>query len=371
MSSLPRQALWRWQRRVPRHLARWLLAGAAVLAAAMLAATWRWSQQTAPVTQPSLAILPFRDLGGGGADGEWLGEGLAAAVSAQLADVRGVRVFPAWSTLEAVEKGADAMRVAKLLGADMVLSGSVQRAGGDLRVIFALLAAPAGNQVAGGSVTAPAGSLFAAQDELAGEVLAALDLQTAPLPADDSGLPRPEQQDRYLQALGLLQRYDQAASVDGAIRLLEALAREAPESPLVHAALGRAFLHRLVTTRDPSWAPLARSYCERARQLAPRRPEVEVTLAQLALRTGEPARAVPLLRHALSVQPANSEAMLALAQAWDALGDGPAAEEAFRRLLGAAARLLGRLQQARRLLLPARALRRSGEDVQARHRAQP
>ncbi|HXT51824.1 MAG TPA: tetratricopeptide repeat protein, partial [Thermoanaerobaculia bacterium] len=117
------------------------------------------------------------------------------------------------------------------------------------------------------------------------------------------------------------------------IALLEALAREAPESPLVHAALGRAFLQRLVTTRDASWAPLARSYCERARQLAPRRPEVEVTLAQLAIRTGDPGRAVPLLRHALSVQPANSEAMLALAQAWDAMGDGPAAEEAFRRLL--------------------------------------
>src|SRR4029079_14044398 len=87
--------------------------------------------------------------------------------------------FPAWSTLEGVEKGADAMRVAKLLGADMVLSGSVQRAGGDLRVIFALIAPPAGNQVAGAAVTAPAGSLFSAQDELAGEVLAALDLPTA------------------------------------------------------------------------------------------------------------------------------------------------------------------------------------------------
>jgi serine/threonine-protein kinase len=86
-------------------------------------------------------------------------------------------------------------------------------------------------------------------------------------------------------------------------------------------------------TRDPSWAALARSYCERARQLAPRRPEVEVTLAQLAIRTGEADRAIPLLRHALAVQPGNSEALLALAQAWDGAGDPVRAEEAYQRLI--------------------------------------
>ncbi|HEV8241735.1 MAG TPA: protein kinase [Thermoanaerobaculia bacterium] len=331
VSSAPRQALWRLQHVAPRRVALWLIAGAAVLAAG-LGTTWWWRRQPAPAPPPSLAILPFRNLGGG-ENAQWLGEGLAAAVSAQLADVRGVRVFPTSSTIEAVEKGADAMRVAKLLGADMVLSGSVQRAGGDLRVIFALIAAPVGNQVAGGTVTAPAGSLFAAQDELAGEVVAALGLPTAAPPTDDTGLPRPEQQDRYLKALGLLQRYDQAASVDAAITQLESLARDAPDSPLVHAALGRAFLGRLKLTRDSSWAPLAKSYCERARQLAPHRPEVELTLAQLALASGEPRKAVPLLRHALSVQPGNSDAMLTLAQAFDGLGETASAEETYRRLL--------------------------------------
>src|SRR5262249_38835832 len=150
--------------------------------------------------------------------------------------------------------------------------------------------------------TAPAGSLFGAQDELAGEVLAALELAAPHPPADDSGLPRPEQQDRYLKALGLLQRYDQASSVDAAVTLLEGLAKETPESPLVHAALARAFLDRLTLTRDPSWAALARSYGERARQLAPRRPEVELILGQLAIRTGDPRRAIPLLRHVLGEQ---------------------------------------------------------------------
>src|SRR6185503_7753760 len=128
-------------------------------------------------------------------------------------------------------------------------------------------------------------------------------------------------------------RRHRRGAVGAADALLEALAKEAPDSPLVHAALGRAFLRRFTLTHEASWAPLARSYCERARQLAPHRPEVELTLAQLAIATGEPAKAVPLLRHALSAQPGNSEAMLALAQAHDAMGDTAAAEDTYRRLL--------------------------------------
>jgi Flp pilus assembly protein TadD len=56
-------------------------------------------------------------------------------------------------------------------------------------------------------------------------------------------------------------------------------------------------------------------------------------MAQLALRTGEAPKAIPLLRHALAVQPGNSEALLAMAQAWDAVGDPARAEDAYRRLI--------------------------------------
>ncbi|HEV8631187.1 MAG TPA: protein kinase [Thermoanaerobaculia bacterium] len=322
---------WGWVRSRTGLLAGGLL----VVIGAAAASSWHAHQRDARLSAaiPSIAILPFRDLGSGGRDRQWLGEGLAAAVSAQLLEVDGMRVFPAWTTLEAVQKGADPMRVAKALGANLVLSGSVQSAGSELRVIYTLLQAPAGSQLAGGIVTAPEGSLFAVQDDLAQQVLGALDLARPQGAPDDGGLPRPAQQDHYLQALGLLQRYDQSASIDQAVKLLEGLAKEAPESPLVHAALGRAFLHRLTMTRDPSGAALARAYCERARQLAPRRPEVEVTLAQLAIRTGEADRAIPLLRHALAVQPGNSEALLALAQAWDGAGDPVRAEEAYQRLI--------------------------------------
>ena len=324
----------------PRHFAPRVsrrAAAAAVIAVVALAAgaggvAWWRHRETPASLLPSLAILPFRELGAGGGDEQWLGEGLAAAVSAQLADVDGVRVFPAWSTLEAVEKGADPMRVAKLLGADLVLSGTVQSAGREVRVTFALLEAPGGSQRAGGTVTAAAGSLFAAQDELAGEVLSALDL-AEPRLRDNGGLPQPGQQDRYLEALGLLQRADDKAAGEKAVAILEQLAREAPSSPLVYSALGRAFLDRFTMTDDASWATLAASYCERARQIAPHRPEVELTLAQLATLTGKPQRALTLLRHVLALQPANSDALRALGSAFEAAGDAPAAEEAYRRVV--------------------------------------
>jgi TolB-like protein len=153
--SVPRRS--RRRGRPSRRAVRWAVAsGLALLLAAAAGAAWWWRREPPGIAPPSIAIMPFRSLGGGDEE-RWLGEGLSAALSARLADVDDMRVFPAWSTLEAVEQGADAMRVAKLLGADMVLGGTVQHAGSDVRVIFTLLAAPAGNQLAAGTVTASAG----------------------------------------------------------------------------------------------------------------------------------------------------------------------------------------------------------------------
>jgi Flp pilus assembly protein TadD len=184
-------------------------------------------------------------------------------------------------------------------------------------------------------VTSEAGSLFAAQDELAGEVLAGPRPRRATATPTTRAFRGPTSRIRYLRALGLLQRYDKSDSIGRrGDDCSSSSPRKRPKSPLVHAALGRAFLRRYTLTRDPSWAPLARSVL-RARAAAARRvgPRSEVTLAQLATLTGEAPRAVALLRHVLSVQPGNSEALLALAQALDAGGDAGAAEEAYRRLI--------------------------------------
>ncbi|MGH9365835.1 MAG: tetratricopeptide repeat protein, partial [Thermoanaerobaculia bacterium] len=175
---------------------------------------------------------------------------------------------------------------------------------------------------------------FAMQDRLTDSVAAALKLPrgTSRTPTP-SGLDTASEQERYLQAIGLLQRYDKPASVDAAIGLLQGLAAEAPSSPLVQAALGRTYLFKFNDTRESRWVELAESSCSRAQQLNPEFPEVDVTLGELRIRTGKAAEAILSFQRAIAAQPNNFDALLGLARAQDASAKAGEAEATYRRAI--------------------------------------
>ena len=70
----------------------------------------------------------------------------------------------------------------------------------------------------------------------------ALEIETATIPSPDGERPDPAALEHYVQALGYLQRYENEASVDGAIQILEKLARADARDARVAAALGGAYL---------------------------------------------------------------------------------------------------------------------------------
>jgi tetratricopeptide (TPR) repeat protein len=235
----------------------------------------------------------------------------------------------------AAEKQSDPYRVAASVGASIVVSGSFQRAENRIRITFAILNAIEKRQIAVDQVTGPASDLFALQDEVADRVAGKLKLPARPggETASASGLKTASQQERYMQALGSLQRYDKSASVDEAIGLLKPLAAEEPGSALVAAALGRAYLFKFNLTREESWAEEARSTSARAALLDATLPEVDITLGELRLRTGQAAEAVGSFQRALSIRPNDYESSLGLARAEDAAGNETAAEAAYRRAI--------------------------------------
>jgi tetratricopeptide (TPR) repeat protein len=252
-------------------------------------------------------------------------------VSAQLSDVPGLQVVTPRATVEAVDQDSNTARVARRLGVNTLLSGTLQRENERYRITYRLFDA-AGNQIAANAIDGPA--LFALQDRVADGVVRALRLRPrarrTPTP---SGLETAEQQDRYLQAIGYLLRYDKPSSIENAIRFLEALAVEAPSSALVQAALGRAYLYQFGNTRVPRWVDLAEEACSRAQRLDPDLPEVDVTLGSLRAETGRSAEAIAAFRRSLSAQPNSMQALLGLARAFAASGQVSEAETTYRRAI--------------------------------------
>jgi serine/threonine-protein kinase len=280
-----------------------------------------------------LAVLPFKDLSGV-PGGQLVGDGMVEMVSVRLSGIAGLQVVTPTASVAASDRAGELKGIARELGANLLLRGTFQRQGDRVRITYSVLNTADGVQIAADTLDGSASDLFEIQDRLAERVAASLRLPAGVrLTPKPSGLETAAEQDRYLRAIGNLQRYDKAASVAEAVRLLEALAAERPSSALVQASLGRAYLYEFNLTREPRWVSLATAACDRARRLLPDSAEVNVTVGELALRTGRPADAVAAYRRALSAQPNNFDAMLGLARAFDVADDPTRSEETYRRAI--------------------------------------
>ncbi|HEX9690402.1 MAG TPA: protein kinase [Thermoanaerobaculia bacterium] len=280
-----------------------------------------------------LAVLPFKDLSGL-PGGQLIGDGLVETISARLAGVPGIQVVTPTASIAASDKASEIHRIARDLGANLLLRGTYQRQDERVRITYTVLNASDGVQVAGGDLDGSASDLFEIQDRLAERVAGSLRLTSPPRRTPQpTGLETASEQDRYLRAVGNLQRYDKAERIDEAIRLLEPLASERPSSALVQASLGRAYLYKFNLTRDGKWVDLASSASGRARGLLPDSPEVNATVGELYLRTGKAGDAVTAYRRALAAQPNNFDAVLGLARAHDASGDTRESEDTYKRAI--------------------------------------
>jgi serine/threonine-protein kinase len=174
-----------------------------------------------------------------------------------------------------------------------------------------------------GLIEGSVGDLFAVQDRVADSVASALSLGVVPAYTLDPQI----SQQRFLEALGYLRRYDDPDSVDKAVSILSSLG----ESATVQASLGRAYLYKFLLTHEPKWADPARIACERALQADPQSADVHVTLGELKRQKGEADDAIKEYKQALTQNPNNADAILGLAETYSGSGDLKNAEVAYRR----------------------------------------
>ncbi len=278
-----------------------------------------------------IAVLPFRDLSGT-ATGARIGEGFAETVSVRLAAASGLAVLPAAAldtspgALGDPAGSGSSQEVTRRTGVEAVLRGTLQFQGPTVRATFSILDAD-GRQISAGQAEGPAAQLLSLQDEIAALAAAALGATVTNLVASAA---RPEPrfaEDRYLEALGHLRRYENEASVDAAIRILEVLG----DSPQVAAASARAFLAKFELTQQREWAEKAIAASALATAAGAEETGAHETLGRVELLVGRPLEAARELERAVASQPNSVEARFALAAALDQLGRATEAETAYRR----------------------------------------
>jgi serine/threonine-protein kinase len=122
---------------------------------------------------PSVAVLPLVTAEAGGED-EYLSEGLSEEITGRLAQVEGLKVISAASTVALKGRKLTDRQVADTLGVRHVLHGSLARTGDSLEARVELVDAPRDSVIWRQTYTLAAGDVPRLQDRIARQVAGAL-----------------------------------------------------------------------------------------------------------------------------------------------------------------------------------------------------
>ncbi|HUP49605.1 MAG TPA: protein kinase [Thermoanaerobaculia bacterium] len=317
---------------LPRSTA-WVSAAIVVLLAigAGMMIVGRKGRVVPPETVVStVAILPFTDQTGT-AGGRVFADGLAEIITSRLggSDLRIIGMFGG----SAIPPGMDPYRAARDRGARAAITGEVDRQGDKMRITYSVIDTGSGRRM-GGSTVEGTGDLAQLAPTILESIHSSLGLPHDTRQAARGAIDlRPEDQQHYIEAVGLLQRALDEKSVDRAVEILQRLLLNARESALVNAQLARALLYKSQLSRHPELIEQATIYAERAAELDGSDPEVRVRLGHLRLEGGRYDEAEREFRRALALSVDDPDATLGLAVAHEKLGRAAEAEKMYVKAL--------------------------------------
>ncbi|MGH9434069.1 MAG: tetratricopeptide repeat protein, partial [Terriglobia bacterium] len=307
--------------------------------------TWKSSFPIHSVKQPSpapaaaqqLAVLPFEAVGGN-ASLRAFADGLTDTLTGKLTQLTARRSLEVYPASEVQSLGVKTVEEAqKQFGVNLVLTGSLQSSGGQVRVTAVLIDAKTRRQVSSETVTASLANAFAVEDQVVASSVQMLGIEPQPREREAlaaHGTDQPGAYDDYLEGRGYIQHFEKPENLDKGIQAFRRALRKDPNYGLAYAGLGEAYWHMYSEhTEDPAWAERARAACDKAASLGNGGAEAHACLGLVDNGTGEYAAAAGEFKHVLELEPTNDEGYGGLAQAYERLGKLDEAEKTFQKAI--------------------------------------
>jgi tetratricopeptide (TPR) repeat protein/TolB-like protein len=313
------------------RVAAWLLAVAGALTATALGVN-RWLTPAIPAVEdrPVIAVLPLENVTGDVAN-DYIGVGVADALTTSLAKLAAVSVIPRETTRESALRTTDPGKLAREIGVNLLVQGSLQRSGERVRVDARLVRAD-GTIVWAGEAEGPINDLFAVQRQIADRLVDTLRVTVTGAERKQLAVPPTNNQEAleaYWRGMALLERTD-AASLDQALVSFERAMVLDSRFALAHAAIGAASVKKYSATNVRQWMTRAEEAVLHALEIEPSQTQVRLSLANVYRSTGRNASAMEELRRVLADDPNNDEARRRLGSIFESEGRHVEALEQFR-----------------------------------------
>jgi len=327
-----------------RAMAPLLLLGVALMAGVTGFAWWRSiadagagagrpSLSAAETTAQSVAVLPLVDMTSGGGN-EYLGDGFAEEISAQLAQIPGLRVAARTSAFEFKGQRLDVRKIGEALGVRNVLEGSVRREGDKLRVTVQLIDTSNGYHLWAGTYDRAWADVIAIQDDISRKITQSLRVVLTPeseRKLQRAGVVNLAAYDSYLAGMSALRKSSDLSQLNRAADFFGKAMTLDPGFSRAYAGMCAVGVGRYYKTQSPADVAAAEAACRKALELEPSRDETEMALGSLYRASGRYEQAESIFTSLAARRPQDAEVYAGLANAQAGLGRREDAERSFRK----------------------------------------
>jgi len=277
-----------------------------------------------------VAVLPFRVLGDQSSLG-YVADGLVEAMSAKLFQLKEVHLASSTAAAK-IDPKTPLPQVAKELGVNLIVYGTVQGSGDNLRVTVKLENVAENRLVWSQEFPGMTGDLLTIEDHIYTRLVDELESK----PSDEemaaaSAHPTEnvEAYNQYLKGRNALGGSPDEKNIQMAMNYFNGALQRDPGFALAYSGLADANLMMYVEKKDKYWSEKAVEAAKQAARLNDKLPEVHVALGSAYAATGQNVQAIAEHKRALELAPNSDGAYRRLGNAYRANGQK---EEALRAL---------------------------------------
>ena len=288
---------------------------AAVLVAFVALAVFVWNTLSTPVAGAigSIAVLPLENLTGD-PEQEYFVDGMTEVLTARIAQNSSLKVISRTSAMRYKDTDLSLPQIAKELGVDAVIEGSIFRFGDRVRITAQLIDARNDTHIWSDTYDRDLRNVLAMQSEIAQAIFREVHIRLTP--DEERGLTdnreiNPLALESYLRGRFLLNKRTRSGELQESIPCFEKTIELEPEYAAAYSALASAYSYIVDHGGlDPEVAiPKANALARRALELDGRQAEALAVLANTAyVHDWNWTESEKLFRQAISVDPNNAAA---------------------------------------------------------------